>query len=205
MLSVLDKIDAKTAPYVVPVTNGFHVVPFPGMHLADAMAIRSGFIPNTWRNLTPVFVSPGKILTYLETHDCLAFPSQWSLESFKVGGEFLNESLKVLKGFQHELCVGFYSSKAMSKIRYANRSVDPEKKTEPKLVELYIGFLESTYQNKASSVVSEIRRGGISSAAYSIQDAGMESYHDWLTRTLGSKRSDPDKARNLRLLARSRR
>ena len=205
MLTVLDKIDAKLAPYVIPVKNGFHVIPFPGMHLADAMAIRSGFMPNTWRNLTPVFVSPEKIFAYLKTYDCLAFPSQWSLDAFKVGGEFLNESLKAFMGFQHELCVGFYSSKALAKIRYANRSVDPEKKTQPKLVELYIGFLESTYQNKAISVVSEIRRGGISSAAYSIQAGGMESYQDWLTRTLGSKRSDPDKARNLRLLARSRR
>lgn len=205
MLTILDKIDAKIAPYVVPVTNGFHVVPFPGMHLADAMSIRSGFMPNTWRNLTPVFVSPGKILTYLETHDCLAFPSQWSLESFKVGGEFLNESLKVLKGFQHELCVGFYSSKALSKIRYANRSVDPEKKTESKLVELYIDFLKSKYGERSASVVSEIRRSGISSAAYSINALGATPYQSWLTETLGSKRSDPDKARNLRLLARGRR
>ena len=205
MLTVLDKIDAKLAPYVIPVTNGFHVIPFPGMNLSDAMAIRSGFMPDSWRGIKPVFVSPSKVIEYLHNNECLAFQTGWSLDAFKVGGDFLNDSVQVLAGFQSELCVGYYSTKALSKIRACNRTKDPAKKAEPKLVELYIDFLKSKYGERSASVVSEIRRSGISSAAYSIHALGATPYQSWLTETLGSKRSDPDKARNLRLLARGRR
>ncbi len=205
MLTVLDQFDVKLAPFVIPVTNGFHVVPFPGMTLSDAMAIRSGFMPDAWRGIKPVFVSPSKIMDYLRNQECLAFQTNWSREGFKVAGEFLNETVGILTGFQSELCAKFYSARALSKIRACNRTKDPAKKAEPKLVELYIDFLKSKYGERSASVVSEIRRSGISSAAYSINALGATPYQSWLTETLGSKRSDPDKARNLRLLARGRR
>ena len=205
MLTVLDQFDAKLAPFVIPVANGFHVVPFPGLTLSDAMAIRSGYMPDSWRGITPVFVSPSKIMEYLRNHECLAFQTNWSRDHFKVAGEYLNESVRVLTGFQSELCASFYSSKALSKIRSSNRAKDPETKIEPRLVELYLDFLKSNYGNRADSVVSEIRRSGISNAAYSINALGATPYQTWLTETLGSKRSDPEKARNLRLLARGRR
>ena len=205
MLTVLDQFDAKLAPFVIPVTNGFHVVPFPGLTLSDAMAIRSGFMPDAWRGIKPVFVSPSKIMDYLRNQECLAFQTNWSRDHFKVAGEYLNDGVQILTGFQSELCAKFYSAKALTKIRSSNRTQDPAKKAEPKLVELYLDFLKSNYGTRADSVVSEIRRSGISSAAYSINALGATPYQSWLTETLGSKRSDPDKARNLRLLARSRR
>ena len=205
MLTVLDQFDAKLALFVIPVANGFHVVPFPGLTLSDAMAVRSGYMPDSWRGITPVFVAPSKIFEYLRKNECLAFQSNWSCDSFKVGGEFLNETVRILTGFQSELCAKFYSARALSKIRASNRTQDPTKKSEPKLVELYIDFLKSKYGERSASVVSEIRRSGISSAAYSINALGATPYQSWLTETLGSKRSDPDKARNLRLLARGRR
>ena len=205
MLTVLDQFDAKLSPFVIPVANGFHVVPFPGLTLSDALAIRSGYMPDSWRSITPVFVSPSKIFEYLRKNECLAFQSNWSREGFKVAGEFLNETVGILTGFQSELCAKFYSARALSKIRASNRTQDPAKKSESKLVELYIDFLKSKYGESSASVVSEIRRSGISSAAYSINALGATSYQSWLTETLGSKRTDPDKARNLRLLARGRR
>ena len=162
-------------------------------------------MPDSWRGITPVFVAPSKIFEYLCKNECMAFQSNWSRDGFKVGGGFLNETVGILTGFQSELCVKFYSARALSKIRASNRTQDPAKKSEPKLVELYIDFLKSKYGERSASVVSEIRRSGISSAAYSINALGATPYQSWLTETLGSKRSDPDKARNLRLLARGRR
>jgi hypothetical protein len=150
-----------------------------------------------WRELHDIVAN--------ELNGHLPHSHYWSRDSFKVGGEFLNETVGILTGFQSELCAKFYSARALSKIRACNRTKDPAKKAEPKLVELYIDFLKSKYGERSASVVSEIRRGGISSAAYSSNALGATPYQSWLTETLGSKRSDPDKARNLRLLARGRR
>jgi len=203
MQQVLDKIDASHLPFLVPVTNGFHVFPFPGLDITSAEAIRMGFLPKDWSIVKPLFVARSKVVQYLKDNECLAYPSGWDHKLF-VSEEF--RGLRPKQGIACMLCIEHYKSKALQKLRSMNSVRESSAKATTKLLELYCDFLKSSYgEGPVSAVVSVIRKHGASYASPDIVANGWESYESWLIRVMGSKRTDPDKARDLRLLARGRR